>query len=413
MSVRIPILNELDRLKKIHSSSKVVSSTFQPDDEDQKKMILHNISVKIVSFALKKEIKNYKEKVLKKQRLQGNMSSPNKIGSRAQTAPSHRITFAGRNDRPSTASLSLPDEKADFGSVLKSHVTADHFQEELNRQVYDKMNDAKRVFDAIYSDFSGAMRYEFSPYHSSEEIDASDYATPAVVSLLPSYNPLKMLDDSSGKKKEGLAIIIDPTINTCGEKVTLRLTYKRPKETGEEEVVKDHVFWSSGNYFGNRLTVVPDTTGIPDSAPSSLPGWQGRPPIVIPALIFTAEIMKNTSSTRDYSSGFRLSKLKIVATACMNTKGGIKKYVDFCNDYFVALAANTVIPGRVSALNFACLHGNMEAVASLVANGADINWRHAESLFTTALHEAVAGGHEAITKFLLEHGANQVRIYAG
>ena len=47
----------------------------------------------------------------------------------------------------------------------------------------------------------------------------------------------------------------------------------------------------------------------------------------------------------------------------VNPKVAIKKILDFCNEYFVTDTANTVVSGRVSAVNYACLHGNFDILS--------------------------------------------------
>ena len=54
----------------------------------------------------------------------------------------------------------------------------------------------------------------------------------------------------------------------------------------------------------------------------------------------------------------------------------------------------------------------LQGVKQLVSSGANINARSKESKNHTALHEAVIGGHKEVAQYLLQMGANQVRIHS-
>ena len=62
----------------------------------------------------------------------------------------------------------------------------------------------------------------------------------------------------------------------------------------------------------------------------------------------------------------------------------------------------------VSALSVAASHGNVDAVAMLIAHGANVNTRNKNARYDTALIEATIGGHTEVAKYLLKNGANQL-----
>lgn len=93
----------------------------------------------------------------------------------------------------------------------------------------------------------------------------------------------------------------------------------------------------------------------------SLPGWGIRPPILINATKCSIEIvLEDSSSQLDPALMFELSKLRLYAITCLSMKSGLKKFSDFCDSHFQSASANLLIPGGVSALNIAALHGNLE-----------------------------------------------------
>ena len=51
---------------------------------------------------------------------------------------------------------------------------------------------------------------------------------------------------------------------------------------------------------------------------------------------------------------------RLYAITSVNARQGVKKLHEFCDTYFQHITANLCIPGGVSALNIAALHGNLE-----------------------------------------------------
>ena len=123
----------------------------------------------------------------------------------------------------------------------------------------------------------------------------------------------------------------------------------------------------------------------------SLPGWSGRPPIFIPSSRCSIQIIEiistntttnttNSSSSTDntttptstntttgtiYSdaiTSYYLSKLRIFAVPAISPRAAIKKLHEFCSSYFVQHTSNLVVNGKISALNLASLHGNLEVI---------------------------------------------------
>ena len=61
--------------------------------------------------------------------------------------------------------------------------------------------------------------------------------------------------------------------------------------------------------------------------------------------------------------------------------------------------------GDFKQLLYAARDGDLAGVKYWVARGADLNFLHAEFLFTP-LHISIRNGHLDVARYLLEHGAN-------
>ncbi|RYG94498.1 hypothetical protein EON65_57405, partial [archaeon] len=108
------MMNELQRLKSLHSSYKQsITVTIQPNAEQQRIMIAHNFSQKIVSNAVKRETTKYvfdqriklqEELLRKKHEDDGNSVNSNESKEtplrRIQTAPSSRRIHESDGKRP-------------------------------------------------------------------------------------------------------------------------------------------------------------------------------------------------------------------------------------------------------------------------------------------------------------------------
>lgn len=177
-----------------------------------------------------------------------------------------------------------------------------------------------------------------------------------------------------------MALFFDPTTNTDGVEVTLRIHYKRQIDLiTEENVTKDVTFSSNGNYYGTRLvretfkTCVDVIAALADSNDDSkkrilsLPGWEHRPPIFIPNSKCSIEILKDEMFDKRASTAFNVSRLRIMAVCCNHPRNGVWKVHEFYVNYFKTFTANLSIAGGMSALNLAALHGNFEVSLLLIS----------------------------------------------
>lgn len=476
--MNIPILKELERLKTKHATSKVTSAAFQPDEKDQKELIIKNGQRKeeekrLIELKLKEADVKLKEAAKLKNQDNNTAMQAAAEGEdslrpdRAQTAPSmissgklarsKSFVFAV-NERPQTsAGETTGDKSCAFDAVLKS--ASGHFSEELKLQVDQQARDSKKIFDSLVPHFkTGGVGCQFSVKRDFEVIDINN-----VVAANHSNNhaAIKLGDINNMKKKDGIALIFDPTIDTGGSVVKIRVYFQKAIDlVSEESCSRDYTFHSNGNYFGLHLTgesacVNPNKTTsdplaglrspnsyspLPDSSPvaplspaaprspaasptmqsgskrmsptadhigntnsvnnagfrsisnvqsgssnaslgskqkgCSLPGWQGRPPIFIPSMRCSIEIIRSSvvaeatngadphtvaaSAGGGASTAYNLSRLRIFAVAAPSARAAVKKLHEFCEHYFVSHTANLTVAGGISALNLAALHGNLE-----------------------------------------------------
>lgn len=408
----IPILQEYARLQKIHTTSKIDNSVFQPNREEQNFLILKNFSVRYIKQILKRETIKYvyKESHRRRHSLKRAQSA---LGIVRSYDPFDSVQSSFQqvfDERPHTVSTTT-QRKNEFSTTLKSFVTSETFTKQLKSKKEQQILDAKKVFDSLCTNFKPGAICQFQAKNDFELIDVTE-----LVQSQQNYTSgtLSRLEDISQlMKKDGMALVFDPSTDTQSAKITLKISYLKAIDlVNEETVVREHEFWSDGNYFGISLTSEANKTYTDFSntfqhlEKCNLPGWNGKVPIFIPASKCTLQVINtgDTNSTLEYN----LSRIRIFALICSHTKNGVKKLQEFTDEYFTNFTANLAIHGGMSALNLGCLHGNMEAVVQLVENGAGINIRNTGSKLHTPLHEAVIGGHPDVAKYLLDKGANQL-----
>lgn len=92
----------------------------------------------------------------------------------------------------------------------------------------------------------------------------------------------------------------------------------------------------------------------------SLPGWQSRSALFIPATKCRLQIMHLNGLSKKAAIANNLSRLRLYGICCPNPKAGIKKLLEFLEYQVLQEAVNMHLPGGLSALNIAAVHGNFE-----------------------------------------------------
>ena len=172
--------------------------------------------------------------------------------------------------------------------------------------------------------------------------------------------------------------------------------------------------------------------------PMFLPGWEGTMPIFIPAQRIVCQVM--VTKDEDYSPGMssryprnpkedethtlslargpstassvvrcREANVSLCgfAFACESPVAGLRILQQIVKESERSKTANLMVPGSLPAIHLAALHGNVDALHSLVSNGADVDMLSHPPIIHTALHEAVIGGQTEVIRFLLDMGANE------
>lgn len=354
----------------MHCSSKINSRLFQPNAEEQRMLIIKNMSKRMINAMIKKETKKVRERIKVRTIRMSQRADALEQYSKMYAVPSSmrsnldlpRMFVSPRSTRPTSCGVTINGvvKRSEFADVLKSHLTTEEFDAQLKRQFTHLVSDPKVVFDAISTSFKHGISFTFHPKNQYEEIDCSPFFE--TVSALAAIQSLEDLHKNI-KKREGIAIILDPTLNTGGQKVSLRVTYVRKNDEADEETSKEHVIYSDGNYFGLEMTAEVDTNTNDSGRHCSLPGWQGRLPIMVPSSKCVIRIMTEKATTATLSSTQperRIFCFRAFAVPCSSTKNALKKLTTFCEEHFTASTANLVVPGKITALNVASLHGNME-----------------------------------------------------
>jgi hypothetical protein len=445
----LPILQKFQQLVHVHGHSKVDHKKFQPNEENQRKLIIHGAAHRMVYLAAKREQTKYlyaqrlKQEEEKKKTMQADILKENEERNplSSSTNYAHAQSFhlnsqfsrkaSNQNISAFRDSMDLNSKTAAFAHTLKTCRDSNRIVTELSSLAHDLTADSKKVFDFVCRGYDTGKTSQLNPKRIYEDIDLSQFSTH--ISLA---NVTRLEDLNQMKKKDGILILFDPSLNTFGEEIKISITYMKAIDlTTEEEVTKEYSFWSNGNYFGCKLMkdfiggrasgqqspphaggggglLTPEggMSSIPflEGNRISLPGWGMKLPIFIPATKCHLEILDMEQYVKKASLVNNLTRLKFYAAFATGIKQGMKRIHEFLDKYLLQEAANSLLPGGTSALNYVCLHGNYEAVEKLIASGGSINNRCKADGHATPLHEAVLGRNVDVVMFLLENGANQV-----
>lgn len=246
--------------------------------------------------------------------------------------------------------------------------------------------------------------------------------------------------------KMGMAIIMNPKVNTLNQKLFLQFTYTHEDDENKSVTSStgsnnyeymsrsrsrnmrtiDYSLCSNGQTYG--ITVTNSFDFVNTFEFPILPGWNGKVPIFIPTEKCTVKIISKNDSTSNLkkvvlipkplssSVSLRHSKSAVNQVALTNgdlvafsvfparsLKHAIDKLHTFCQVELRNYSVNKSLLAGTPPLNLAALHGNIFVVINLLQNGAAVDL--ACSLQRTSLHESITGAHLEVVKVLLEHGA--------
>ncbi len=389
------MLAQLESLKRIHNTSTVTHTQFQPNEEGQRKLIIKGITHRMISLALKREsTKHLYAQKLKLDDLQIKLHSSidtsaldttatntNSLSNSTYRIIAKPIRWTGRrppklSKRGSTSAfqdvLDVFSPTLVFSRILKDCKDSNRIVTELNLLALSLAKDSKRVFDSICRGYDLGRVFQLNPKRLCEDIDLSDYSLGNLLNVTK-------LEDLNKRKRDGILIIFDPSTNTLGEKISLKITYTKYLDLNvEEEVCKEYYFSSNGNYFGLTLQKEAVRAASPsqmnhemfaeenDRTRHILPGWHGKNPIYIPAIKCKLELIGLDAYSNNALLINNITRLKFYCAFSSGMKMGMRRISEFLEKYSLQDAANLLLPGGMSCLNYACLHGNFEVISLFV-----------------------------------------------
>jgi hypothetical protein len=275
-SMNVSILKDLERLKLKHATSKVSSTSFQPDEKQQKVLKVENQKKREEEKALIEKKLKEKDESLKEQEKEKSLpmdgqsldSNMQQVSGRVSTAPAYasigRATklFPGTGSRPSSREVQRPhtagadpivdQERIPFNEALK--YLNDTFKAELQHCVVQEANDAKKIFDSVVQHYKGGVVCQFSPKRPFEVIDISALPSSRDAGI-STGGTLKLEDINNIKKKDGMALFFDPCTNVSSCVVEIRCYFQKAIDlVSEESCAKCYQFHSNGNYFSLTLS---------------------------------------------------------------------------------------------------------------------------------------------------------------
>ena len=369
------ILAKLNSLRELHSNSCVKSYLFQPNEDEQQKMITKNFASRLVSASVKKRIMLYKEQLreenLIRQRVQADNNSDsghlveNMKNSESVREPGIQVkSHTHRIDN----SQAMRRGSSFFINSLRKSMTFDGIDIILRYQALSWMRNTKAVFEALSTSYKPSITCKYDYRKGQEEIDAS-----AIVSNLVAASSIKVEDPHLIKKKEGINIIMDPTFCSGNSKIGIAITYLKPIDlNNSEEVYRTYPAWSMTNNSFNLQLTQELTVAHSPPVECSLPGWNGRPPIFVPVAKCTIKIIIENEAGVDETTKYKLSNVTFFVWPSANVKAGMKKLNDFCETHFMKVVINAPLQGGLTALSTAALHGNLEVFIAISNSKEDV-----------------------------------------
>ena len=201
----------------------------------------------------------------------------------------------------------------------------------------------------------------------------------------------------------------------------------------KKEVVEVEYMINASRWY--RYDLCPKLDNIVEASPTVngrpmfLPGWEGIMPIFIPTQYVVCQViatkdddykpgmsrrfpdakMADSGDTHKSSVKFRDGDVSLSGFAfpAESPVAALRILQKLSRESTKKKTANLMVPGSLPAIHLAALHGNVDALHTLVSRGADVNLLSPPPVVHTALHEAVIGGEREVIRFLLDMGANE------
>jgi len=397
------MLQAFEDLKAKSIRNRVTRFVVQPDEEQQRDLVIATVGKKLTSELLETEAKLYLERIKENEFRRQAAPEDDESSLFSEQQSDLESLEGGILDQPETSPTVVS-----FVDVLVNPSSSDlYLSSKIRKQAQIQMKNSKKIFDSLSSNYKNGIVIQCNHKQDYQDIDASSIAQ--VLAPTSSIASVKLEDANQVKKKEGILIIVDPSFNTENLKIKLQITYTKPIGlNNSEDITKSYPLWSNNdNSFKFTLSTNYQAGPPNEESPTSLPGWQDRSAIFVPAVKCYVSVVKDEDQISATES-YKLSRLKLFAITAANSKLGVKKLHEFTENYFSTQAANVTVPGGLSALSIAASCGNVDAVAMLIDHGANVNTRNKNARFNTALIDATLGGHVEVAKYLLKSGANQL-----
>ena len=460
----LPILGELENLRQRNVKMEKMRSV-QPDLQEQRHMVIKAFARKFVKTNIAYELEVLQDKLaLGDERLLN--KSKNKPTMRPFTAPVDGRDFLGgtnnldnnNNDdvninnnsntsnnnsksndkRPNTTkdgkSKSSQSPKRGSNMTRTSSFLSEKDKMNARQPVLEELNFPSILFNSLVT--KNKLFQHSKVFRNAPPMEVEVERPPDI--------QVEDLKSVPKKKRVGMAILVDPSINTNGKDVILRVTYdvnlREPVpgatslfDKSVEKPIRYVTLFSirgSGNVFGLKITQsvaepfygehkvgpVPHvlqtqlntgTSLLPEEPPvvasrdskHVIPGWQGLSPLFIPYHVAKFELLEATD--------LPLNSVSLGVFMCTNLSSYYKNVRNYIISFTMTRASNKTLDGGIPTLHMAAWKGDIQQLNLLLSQGANIDGRSRENR-TSVLHEAIAGGHVAVVNTLLMRGANQL-----
>jgi len=359
---KLGVLEELERLK---AASHKINGNYriQPNLQEQTNLVAKNVARKFINNIIRLKCQTIIYKLSTGDFRRNEVMSTNSYYRRVSTSTINDddgSAITEQSDKSLKHSInSTTTIHQDFVNAITNSKSFKRsgfdFTEIFERKVEEESKNPRMVFNNFCNYLIGCKMFKISRDGRAVEVKFGN--VPFETKQLEDSALHNIGRYSSPKSKRlGLALLLDPCLNTHGVPIRLKITYiqtgvNNPEIIPDIEKTKEVEISSDGNYFGMPLTSY-DTYEVESYKNISVPGWGGVRPIFISSKSCKCALVELGDSP--------LVSLSLIAFPATSASKAFTKLSECMRTFCIHKAANFITFGGLPAINLAALHGNYD-----------------------------------------------------